>query len=381
MVASTGDYRPLLSGGLWLAGSAAVAATLYGIEVARRLPALWVFDIFWSPVATWAARDLHRKEIWRYRQEILLQLGIDTLMMLGNRYLIEPGRMSAVQWHATILGGAALIVGLFAILQLLQLTANENRMAHDDTVLGIACLAGAFIWLVLARSFQAIREIELPEALPLMGAFREAQWIALIAAAGPDRSVSGTDAGVLVRPGCYWSGSSRHFAWRVCCDGLATILDSNRSRRRTSVSPIHLLLREAIFTAANPVTSLVRTFENRCGVSLRSSWAIAFVKNLTLPLLVFLMLLCWGLTSLAIVETHQMAVREQFGKVVGKPLLPGLHMMLPWPFGRIRAFPVKTVQQLPIGYVESDEPPNRDQPRALLWTKPHAKEEFSLVAG
>ena len=93
------------------------------------------------------------------------------------------------------------------------------------------------------------------------------------------------------------------------------------------------------------------------------------------------MLLCWGLTSLAIVETNQMAVREHFGRVAGGPLRPGLHFLFPWPFGRIRAFPVKTVEQLPIGFVEADEVVNRDQPRALLWTKPHAKEEFALVLG
>jgi membrane protease subunit HflK len=36
---------------------------------------------------------------------------------------------------------------------------------------------------------------------------------------------------------------------------------------------------------------------------------------------------------------------------------------------------------LPIGFVEADEPMGRNQPRTLLWTKPHAKEEFSLVLG
>jgi regulator of protease activity HflC (stomatin/prohibitin superfamily) len=76
-----------------------------------------------------------------------------------------------------------------------------------------------------------------------------------------------------------------------------------------------------------------------------------------------------------------MAVREHFGRVTGGPLLPGLHVTLPWPLGRIRAFPVKTVHQMPIGFIEADQPVNSQQPRALLWTKPHAKEEFALVLG
>ncbi len=60
---------------------------------------------------------------------------------------------------------------------------------------------------------------------------------------------------------------------------------------------------------------------------------------------------------------------------------PGLHFKLPWPCGQIRTFAVKTVRQLPIGFVEEDQPVDVKQPRALLWTRGHAKEEFALVLG
>ena len=376
MAASTSDYRPLLSGGLWLARVAAIVSVLYGIAGDSSISSALGFQYALVAVATWAARDLHRKRDL---------IGSQTISQVSDASPGDPDAAfsldplgAVVQTQATILGGTAAIVGLFSLLQLLQLTSNENRVADESAVLGIVCLASGFVWLVLARSFQSIREKDLPEAPPLSSAFREAQWAALVAAAGL--------IGVAIEPLLMFWTTRLLLIWivAICVETvlrlLATILVPS-DPMQASVSPIHLLLRELIFTASNPVTSLIRTFENRCGVSMRSSWAIAFVKNSSLPLVVFLMLLCWGLTSIAIVETHQLAVREHFGRVAGGPLLPGLHVMLPWPFGRIRAFPVKTVQQLPIGFVEEDETVRRDQPRALLWTKPHAKEEFALVLG
>ena len=74
-------------------------------------------------------------------------------------------------------------------------------------------------------------------------------------------------------------------------------------------------------------------------------------------------------------------VRESFGRIAGEPLKPGLHFKLPWPCGRIRTFDVKTVHQLPIGFVEEEQAISRKEPRALLWTRGHAKEEFALVLG
>ncbi len=126
---------------------------------------------------------------------------------------------------------------------------------------------------------------------------------------------------------------------------------------------------------------MLGSLETRYGVGLRSSWAITFVKGAALPLLALLVLLYWGSTCLVIVELGQLGVREHFGRVTGEPLPPGLHFKLPWPCGRIRAYAVKTVHQVPIGFVEGDQPVNYKEPRALLWTRDHAKEEFALVLG
>ncbi len=376
MSASTGDYRPLLSGGLWLAGSAAVVASLYGIATGSAISSALGLQLVLVAVAIWAARDLHRKRDFAESQVAGLQS--DLASPVGEATPSLSPLPHTVQTHATVLGGVSAVVGLFGALQLLQQADYDSGMADEYAFFGIVCLAGGFVWLVLARSFQAIREAELPEAPAIASAFREAQWAALIAAAGL--------IGTALEPSLVFWATRLLLVWvlAICTETLLRLVVTiliPADPPRGSVAPIHLLLREAIFTAANPMTSLIRTCESRGGVSLRSSWAINFIKQSTLPLIIFLMLLCWGLTSLTIVETHQLAVREHFGRVTGGPLGPGLHVKLPWPFGRIRSFDVKPVQQLPIGFVEDDDTTKQDQPRALLWTKPHAKEEFALVLG
>jgi regulator of protease activity HflC (stomatin/prohibitin superfamily) len=375
MVASTGDFRNLLSGALWFAGSAAMVAIFYAVSAGSSIATALGFQSALVALTVWAAGNLHRKrDLASPEADSPLSANSDGTEMVRRT---DPLR-STMQTHATVLGGASAILGLFALLQLLQLNATDIQESDDKATFGIVCLAVGFVWLVLARLFQSIRVTELPEAQPLKSVFREAQWYSLIAAASLIGSV--------VEPLLVFWAARLLLIWIfvICAETLLRLLASvliPPDPTQAAVSPIHLVAREAIFTASNPITSLIRTFEDRCGVSLRSSWASAFVKNSVLPLLIFLMLLSWSLTSLAIVETHQMAVREHFGRSAGGPLLPGLHLMLPWPFGRIRSFPVKTVQQLPIGFVEADEVMNRDQPRALLWTKPHAKEEFALALG
>jgi len=372
MTASTGDYRSLLSGGLWFTGTAAVVAALYGITGGTAISLVLGYQFATVAFATWAARDLAL-----HRQSTPLP---ESQPPNQAQQADPPPRslISVVQSQVTILGGASAIIGLLAALQLLQQTALEKPDLEANAVLGIVSLIGAFLFLVLARSFQAIPELELPEAAPLTSAFREAQWASLIAAIGT--------IGSAAEPRLEFWCTRMLLVWTliVCLETslhLLTTLLIPPDLDRASASPIRLLSRDLVFTASNPVTSLIQTVENRCGVSLGSSWAISFVCAATLPLVAFLLLLGWGLTSIAIVETHQFAVREHLGRTVGDVLKPGLHFKLPWPFGRIRAFPVKTVQQRPIGFVEDDETDRGDRPRALLWTKPHAKEELALALG
>ncbi len=373
---SSGDYRSLLGGGLWISGAAALAAFAYGIVGESYAATSLGLEYLLLTITVWVAANFAHRRDEMLKQSAMSPGANDPSSVHSTVQSPADAMESAVQTQATVLGGVAVLVGAAAAIQLLQQTIGEISFDEVSAVPVVVCLMAAFVWQVLARTLRKISETDLPESRALAFAFREAQWSSLLIA-------TGLVGAAFESWTLYWSVRVLLIWIVVICSEIIVrmilILLIPTERSSVAIAPIRLLLREAIFTASNPVTSLLHTIESHCGVSLRSSWAITFVKRSLIPLSLALIVSAWGMTSLSIVETHQFAIREHFGRPVEGVLVPGLHLSFPWPFGRIRSFPVKTVRQIPIGFVEADEPMQRNQPRTLLWTKPHAKEEFSLV--
>src|SRR5579859_1785795 len=115
MAASSGDYRPLLSGGLWLAGAVAIAACLYGIAANSDIASALGFELILISVTAWAAKDLHCK-----RDLPSVNGDLTANDLAGSSAVASSPDISrqAVQMHATVIAGVAGIVGLFAGLQL-----------------------------------------------------------------------------------------------------------------------------------------------------------------------------------------------------------------------------------------------------------------------
>lgn len=350
MPTSSTDHRGLLSAGFWFAALTAGLAGAYGLSADSAVALALACQLAMIAVMFWAVGDVHRK-----------------------RDLTAAGTTVQI----SVLASVAAFVGLVVLFQLLQQTLGAAQES-GGAAFGAVCLGGAFGWLVLGRAFRALPPGELPEAEALSFACREVQWAFFLAAG----ALFGMAFYV---PLAVWTGRLL-YAW-VLALCLETLLRSIApivippSPGQTAVPPTSLWLREAVFAAGNPIGSMLRTVETRFGISVRSSWAITFVKRTALPLLALLVLLFWASTALSVVEMDQMGVREQFGRVSGEPLPPGLHFTLPWPCGRIRAFSVKTVRQAPIGFVEQEPVGSRKEPAALLWTRSHTKEEFALVLG
>ncbi|HEV8062288.1 MAG TPA: SPFH domain-containing protein [Gemmataceae bacterium] len=375
MAASSSDFRSLLGAGFWLAALAAVASAWYSVVADSYVALALALELVLVAFASWAVRNLQYKRQWAESAKNpapgnpQAEAAVPVITDL-------PGK--AVQTQKIVLATVAVLVGLTALFQLLQEALDAGVREGGSAAFGAVCLAFAFVWLVLGRSLQAVSATDLPEAEQLGFAFREAQWASLAAAAG-------LMATMLYPPLVVWT-SRALFAWVLasCIETLvrriAPILIP-QGPGRSDVAPIQLMLREIVFSRGNPLGSMLRTLETRYGVSMRSTWAITFVEGAIIPLLILLILLYWGSTAVVIVEMGQLGARESFGRVSGEPLMPGLHFKLPWPCGLIRTFPVKTVRQLPIGFVEEEQPVNLKEPRALLWTRGHAKEEFALVLG
>jgi len=119
------------------------------------------------------------------------------------------------------------------------------------------------------------------------------------------------------------------------------------------------------------------------GIDFAGSWALAYVRAAFAPLALLLVLIGWGLSGVALVPLDQRAVYERFGAPV-RVLPPGIHLMLPWPFGRVRAVEFGPVHELAM---KGDIAPERFAAEAVppasadrLWEKESPAETWFLVA-
>jgi regulator of protease activity HflC (stomatin/prohibitin superfamily) len=116
------------------------------------------------------------------------------------------------------------------------------------------------------------------------------------------------------------------------------------------------------------------------------SWALSFLGKALLPAIFGTGLLCWGLTGLKLIDLGQRGVYERFGAPVAV-LGPGLHVLLPWPFGRLRPVEYGAIHSVAIG-VDQAEPDESisvgaESPAPLtlnrLWESSHPGQAHYLV--
>lgn len=127
-------------------------------------------------------------------------------------------------------------------------------------------------------------------------------------------------------------------------------------------------------------------FRTQLGLDFSRSWALQFLSKALLPALLGTGLLCWGLSGVKLIELGQRGVYERFGAPVAV-LGPGLHLLLPWPLGRLRPVEYGTIHSVAIG-VDQAEPDkamsvDAEAPAPLtlnrLWETSHPGQAYYLV--
>lgn len=130
--------------------------------------------------------------------------------------------------------------------------------------------------------------------------------------------------------------------------------------------------------------TLLRT---HLGLDFARSWALSFLSAATLPAIFATGLLCWGLSGLKLINLDHRGVYERFGAPVAV-LGPGLHLLLPWPFGRLRPVEYGTIHSVAIGVAKAEPdsvggkisaeavpPPSMNR----LWETAHSGQAHYLV--
>lgn len=126
------------------------------------------------------------------------------------------------------------------------------------------------------------------------------------------------------------------------------------------------------------------------GTDITGSWFYKLFSRWVGALVLFGLFVGWLLTSVAVVQPHQVGVLERFGRQA-KVVEPGLHFKLPWPMDRVvvpefverdvRGNIVARVRTATgIRVVQLSTPPAATPGQAILWTNEHVTEEvFSIV--
>ena len=86
----------------------------------------------------------------------------------------------------------------------------------------------------------------------------------------------------------------------------------------------------------------------RLGIDVGRSWAMGYVRVAAPPVLLGLILLAWGLSGVTRIELAERGSYERFGAPVAM-LRPGLHLLLPWPFGQVRRVEYGVVHAVSVG--------------------------------
>jgi regulator of protease activity HflC (stomatin/prohibitin superfamily) len=92
---------------------------------------------------------------------------------------------------------------------------------------------------------------------------------------------------------------------------------------------------------------VARRMRTQFGVDITRSWAVAYARTAAVPVLLVLLVFTWGLSGVTRINLDQRGSYERFGAPVAM-LRSGLHVVLPWPFGRVRLVEYGVVHALPI---------------------------------
>lgn len=297
-----------------------------------------------------------------------------------RRSMANPG-FAARQGQAVLVTTGALLVWIAERLLWPQPPSTAEVAAHVGIGFALAAaFALAFMSLVAERVVNAFPEPQLPEAPTVR---RLLLFSTLVLAAGACLEI-GHSVGLRWVPWLVWA--------LACLPGLIMLELALRALARLFLPPP--LPAAATAVTDSLLVALITGGPRAPGILLRThlgldfsrSWAVAFLRKAFLPAVFGTGLLCWGLSGVKLIDLGHRGVYERFGAPVAV-LGPGLHMLPPWPIGRLRPVEYGEIHSVAIG-VNQAEPyksisVGAEAPAPLslnrLWESSHPGQAYYLV--
>jgi regulator of protease activity HflC (stomatin/prohibitin superfamily) len=206
-------------------------------------------------------------------------------------------------------------------------------------------LLPAFLFLVCERVIAACPPNRLPEAARLAALLRIPAFTLLLLAGLSGAAGFGFSAG-------RWPAE--------LIGGLLMALAGELALRAVGVWFLPLAAPEAARAAINSLlasllqpgtlrpAALAQRMRAHLGIDITRSWAATYVRAAAPPVLLGLLVLAWGLTGVTRIGVAERGAYERFGAPAAV-LRPGLHLLLPWPFGRVLRTEYGVVHAVSVG--------------------------------
>jgi regulator of protease activity HflC (stomatin/prohibitin superfamily) len=127
------------------------------------------------------------------------------------------------------------------------------------------------------------------------------------------------------------------------------------------------------------ITTAAQALDYQFGFKVSETWFYRFLEKALAWLILLQLGVLFLSTTFVIIEPQEQALLEWFGRPVkGRAVLgPGLHFKWPWPMEKIYRYRTGQVHSFLIGGEENPPEPGKEE--AVLWTRPHAKQEFNML--
>lgn len=126
------------------------------------------------------------------------------------------------------------------------------------------------------------------------------------------------------------------------------------------------------------ITTAAQALDYQFGFKVSETWFYRFLEKALASLILLQLGVLLLSTTFVIIEPQEQALLERFGSPLpGRAVLePGFHFKWPWPVEKVYRYRTHAIQSFTVGSVDD---PEKEKQRAVLWTRPHYKEEFNML--
>jgi regulator of protease activity HflC (stomatin/prohibitin superfamily) len=338
-------------------------AGLAGIRLGK--PAQWLKAFVTSPWSLQEAEGSDRIERWT-----------------GSAFFAGRSLLSRI-------GGRPLWVAGLSLFACLIVYAGWT-LKTDDAAIGMpaffiiaVCLAFGFFLLVTERRLAAIDAVEWPEARTISQLARVPIFVLVASCFCLFLSARGSALSIklLAALGGFIAVVGLEFLLRAI---FFMFRPQNESREPSLIA--NSLVVSGLQWPPQPLIGIQSELRTKHGIDLRQIWAFSFIRKAAPAIILGTLFLGWMLSGIHEIPMTGRGVYERFGKAEGI-LHPGLHLGLPWPFGRVIPVENGSVHELAtsVNTNDSNEPLANAEAAApesanRLWDASHISEKSQIIA-